>query len=489
MRALARRLEAWLGPSMVLTGGRLAAYAASFCIPLVLTRVFAPSDFGAYKQIFLVYYTIYFIAQSGMAESLFYFLPAAKSDGGAFAANSVIFLAAAGTASSLALVAFAGPVSRGLGNPAIAAYLPILGVFLTLTMASSVLEIVLISRARHLAASAAYGGSDLVKAACLLVPALITRDLRFVLAGAAAFAALRLAVTVGLLRRTYGRGLAPDTALLRRQLAYAAPFGAAVVIDAVQANYHQYAVSHRFDPATYAIYAVGCLQIPLVDFIAGPACNLMMVGMRERLQDGDTRAAARLWIETTERIAAFVLPTMVALLLTAHDLIVVLFTSTYEASVPVFAVWTLTMLAAVAQTDGVLRVFAETRFLFVLSVVKLAWVAGSVGALLTAAGLPGAAAASVGALLVSKVIALFRIRARLGVGVRELLPWRGLARIAGLASAAAVPCLLVRRALASPVADLAVEVGLYAVVYVALSQWRRIVPRAGRWAVPRLDSR
>jgi hypothetical protein len=58
-----------------------------------------------------------------------------------------------------------------------------------------------------------------------------------------------------------------------------------------------------------------------------------------------------------------------------------------------------------------------------------------------------------------------------------------------LASAAAVPCLLVRRALASPVADLAVEVGLYAVVYVALSQWRRIVPRAGRWAVPRLDSR
>ena len=36
----------------------------------------------------------------------------------------------------------------------------------------------------------------------------------------------------------------------------------------------------------FAIYAVGCLQIPLVELIASPACNVMMVGMRERLREG-----------------------------------------------------------------------------------------------------------------------------------------------------------------------------------------------------------
>ena len=67
--------------------------------------------------------------------------------------------------------------------------------------------------------------------------------------------------------REFGRGFRVDAALWRNQLAYALPFALAVGIEVVQVNYHQWVVASRFDAATFAIYAVGCLQIPLIDLV------------------------------------------------------------------------------------------------------------------------------------------------------------------------------------------------------------------------------
>ena len=74
----------------------------------------------------------------------------------------------------------------------------------------------------------------------------------------------------------------------------------------------------------------------------------------------------------------------------AREIIVVLFTTTYEASVPIFMLWSLTILASVLAVDGVLRVFAQTRYLVAQNVVHLAIVAALVGPFLTYFGLGGA---------------------------------------------------------------------------------------------------
>src|SRR5262249_22007702 len=63
-----------MGPALVLMSGRVLAFAASFLLPVALVRLFDAADFGTYKQLFLVYTTLYVVG-SVMAESLFYFLP------------------------------------------------------------------------------------------------------------------------------------------------------------------------------------------------------------------------------------------------------------------------------------------------------------------------------------------------------------------------------------------------------------------------------
>src|ERR1044072_8903699 len=64
-----------LKPALTLMAGRTLGYAVLFLLPIILVRLFTQEQFGTYKQVFLLYGTILNLAQVGMSESLFYFLP------------------------------------------------------------------------------------------------------------------------------------------------------------------------------------------------------------------------------------------------------------------------------------------------------------------------------------------------------------------------------------------------------------------------------
>ena len=65
-----------LKPMLQLATGRALGFATTFMIPVVLVRVLDQSQFGTYKQLFLIYATMFGIAPLGLAESRYYFLPA-----------------------------------------------------------------------------------------------------------------------------------------------------------------------------------------------------------------------------------------------------------------------------------------------------------------------------------------------------------------------------------------------------------------------------
>src|SRR5262249_19087620 len=163
------------------------------------------------------------------------------------------------------------------------------------------------------------------------------RRLDAVMAGAAAFALLRLLAMLRDLRREFGSTLRPERAAWREQLAYTLPFGLSAVFEILQGTFHQYAVARQFDAAAFAVCAVGGLPLRLVAFIAEPSANVMMVRMAEvRREPG---ALLRAWLETTRRLALVFVPLTGLLLICARDMIELLFTPAYAASVPVFGVW------------------------------------------------------------------------------------------------------------------------------------------------------
>jgi len=236
----------------------------------------------------------------------------------------------------------------------------------------------------------------------------------------------------------------------------------------VQANYHQYVVASHFDAATFAIYAVGCLQIPLVDLVTTSTGNVMMVKMAEQPEGGQA-GPLKLWHDTTARLASLMFPLAALLLLSAQSVIVFLFTRSYLASVPVFMVWCLMILPSAFAVDSVLRAHAQTRFLLVMNIVRLAVIAVLIGWFLTHFGLIGAVLVTLVGTTVVKGAAVVRIARLMNVGLSEVLPWKRLAVITAHASVAAVPAWIVTHIVTMPpLATLMLSSGTYAATYLAI---------------------
>jgi O-antigen/teichoic acid export membrane protein len=76
----------------MLMSGRAIAFAVTFFVPAVLSRIFSQAEFGTYKQFYLITYTLYGLGQLGLAECLFYFLPADPANAARYAMNSLVML-------------------------------------------------------------------------------------------------------------------------------------------------------------------------------------------------------------------------------------------------------------------------------------------------------------------------------------------------------------------------------------------------------------
>ena len=132
------------------------------------------------------------------------------------------------------------------------------------------------------------------------------------------------------------------------------------------------------------------------------------------------------------------------LVISAREIILVLFTARYAAAIPIFMLWAAVVLLAVFPTDGVLRVYAQTRFILFLNIVRLGVIAGMIGWFLSAFGIKGAVLITLLATVVSKSLAMVRATSLMKVSAARILPWGSLAAMGVASAAAALPAWMVK---------------------------------------------
>jgi hypothetical protein len=156
---------------------------------------------------------------------------------------------------------------------------------------------------------------------------------------------------------------------------------------------------------------------------------------------------------------------MVSLFITAGDLVPLLFSNRYLASVPVLRVGLLVMAAHVFAPDVLLRALGRTGTLAFGSSAALIAGAGLVCVGLRALGLPGAAAGSVLAVYGLKTYYAWEVRRSAGKEAGALLPWASLLRIAGIAALAGMPAAAMTWLLPAGLARLAAALLAYGITY------------------------
>jgi O-antigen/teichoic acid export membrane protein len=212
-----------------------------------------------------------------------------------------------------------------------------------------------------------------------------------------------------------------------RQAAYSLPFALYVFFQTGQQTLHQFMVSSLFDAAAFAVYSVGCLQVPFVEVVSTSVVNVMMVSMVQALREERHAAVLSMWQNTVRKLALVFIPLVTLLLVVGHDLIVFLFTDAYAASVPIYRVWLVAILFAIIPMDGLLRVYEQTRFLLVINVFRFILVAGGMYWFVSNMGLVGAVTMTLVALAAGKAMGLMRMiacRAALARSFRDQLSGR-----------------------------------------------------------------
>src|SRR5206468_9397371 len=183
-----------------------------------------------------------------------------------------------------------------------------------------------------------------------------------------------------------------------------------------------------------------------------------------------------------------IFPLAVVLLLLARDVIITLFTTRYAASIPIFMAWTLTILPSVFCVDAVLRAYAQTRFLFIMNLVRLVLVIALISWFLSTFGLIGAVLVTLLATSLVRVFSIVRIGNLLKARFRDILPWGQLAGVAVCAVVAMPPAYWVSRNTTMPRLLMLACAGAaywatYAVIaYFAFLRERHIEPAPARVA-------
>jgi len=431
--------------------GKGGGFVLTLAIPLVLVRIFDTTQFGVYRQIVLIQGTLLAVLSFGIPASLYYFLPREVSNRGRYISQTVLLLAGIGLFACTMLSLFRREIATLLNSPDMNEYAPYIGVLAAASLLAVILEVIMVATKRMALATLTVILSEFIKSCVIIGAALVTKSLFVLLIGMIALAVLRIgALIIYLLKEKWLDFHSLSMDVIRGQLVYALPFGIATTFEIMASAVPQFFVSYKFDPATFAVFSVGCFTLPFVPLLFDAVADAALIRITELEQGGHYTELRHVVSDAIRKLSLVCLPLFVFLIFMSREFITVLYTNKFQDSIPIFVIFSFTLPLWALSLDYVPRAFHNTSFLLRMYGVRLALTIILLLVLTPMLGLPGAALAVVLALGISRFYVLKRVAHLTGVTVSELVPWRSLAVVLSQSLIAGLILLLFRQVLSLP---------------------------------------
>ena len=425
---------------------RAIAFALSFALPMVIVRRLSVTEFGLYKQAFLVVGSAMVIMPLGFAMSAYYFLPRETERRGAVVFNILLFNTAVGACGCLALVLFPQLLAAIFNDASLVTLAPVIGVVVLFATAASFLEIAAVANQETAWASAFIVATNVTRTILLVAAALLFGTVTALLYAALLHSVLQfLALLAYLWSRFPGFWRRFDVGMMRAQLSYALPLGASSVLYVLQNDMHYYFVSREFGAAAFALYAVGCFHLPIIGILGSSAGSVLIPRVSAMQKDDDKREMVLLTARVMRKLAAIYLPLWAFLLVMGREVLAFLFTAEYVASWPILVVSLLFLPLDILISDPVLRAHANLRFLIMRVKIAVFLTVLLILAFKTATLEPvGVILVVVAANVVERIFGIALAYRILGTRPRDLGALRDVSKLAGAACVAAVAAYAIR---------------------------------------------
>ena len=476
-------------------GGKTLAFAFNFALPLLLVRRLSQQEFGVYKQVFLVVGTAITLLPMGFGLSAFYFLPRERERKGQIAFNIAVFYLIAGLLGYVVLLIRPDLLGSIFHSAELMEYAPMIGFVALLWMVGSILETLPVANQETRLAAILIVVSQFTKGLILLAAAVSFGSVRALIYAAAVQGLLQTALLLGYMRSRFGRFWRVfEWPVVRRQLAYALPLGAASLVFRIHTDLHNFFVSHEFDAAQYAIYSIGCFNILLVDLLTDSVGSVMIPRVSYLQSLGRHREIVVLLARMARKLAALLLPVYAVLLITGREVITILFTDRYSASWPIFAInLTMVPLALMSSAyDPVIRAYEEHRY-FLIKIRGPLLVALLLGLYIGAKnfGLIGAITAVVAVTVVERVLATWKAGRILEFKLADIALFKDVGKVLLATGAAALVAFSVHSAVQGlkPFYVIATCGAAFGFTYLLAVLTARVLTLGERAAIQRFASR
>jgi O-antigen/teichoic acid export membrane protein len=429
-----------------LTFAKTAGFAFSIALPLLLVRRLDREQYGLFKQAFLVVATAMTVLPLGVPMSAFYFLPREPARRRETVLNIVLFHVAVGALACGALVFYPSILTTIFHGSQLAPYSAWIGVTILFWITGAFLDMLPVANDEIRLASAFIIGIQASRALIFVGAVVFFGTLRSLLAAAILHGVIQTAVLFCYLESRFaGFWRAFDWRMLRDQLAYAMPLGAAGVLMIVLADLHNYFVSNHFGPALFAVYSLGTLQLPLMGLIQ-EAANSVLIARVSILQKRDEhREIVLLAARAARKLAAVYFPVYVFLMVAGREFIRVLFTARFADSWPIFAVNLTLLPLGILLLDPLYRAYqGERYFLLRLRLVLAAVLIVTLWLFTARLGLLGVIAVVVAIAAFERALMAIHFARLLGVTARDVILLRDIGKIAIAALIAGVVTELIR---------------------------------------------
>ncbi|MFZ0707251.1 MAG: oligosaccharide flippase family protein [Candidatus Korobacteraceae bacterium] len=435
-----------------LTFAKFISAVLNILIPVLLVRILSQHDFGVYKQVFLFLGTTTSFAAFSVGVSAFYYMPRQPQRGGQIVLNIFVYNLIAGLVPLLLLLFYPQFLNLVFRSGDLEPYALLLGVFVMLQLDASLVEMIPTAMQDVRNSTLFVTGSQTLKVVAVVVVALIFRSVRSIVLACMVTGALSVAVLVRYLYRTFGPFWKHfDRKFFIEQLAYAAPLGAYGIVWVFRKDLDNYFVGAMYSPAQYAIYAIGWMEVPLIQLFIESMLSVMVVRISALHQEGRTEDIRNVLASAINRLATVQFPIYAILLVAGRDLIVFFYTKTYAASARIFYITITLIVLNVFMYDPIVRAYMELRkFILLVRIGVLAGLAIALAPVIHHFGMIGAAVIAVLGELTERLIIGRKVCQTIEATWHDARLLSGVLRAAGVATVAALIALGVRNALASP---------------------------------------
>jgi O-antigen/teichoic acid export membrane protein len=403
----------------VLSFSRFSNQAIVFLSPVLLVRILSVAEYGSYREFMLYAGTIGPLISFGIARSLPFLIPKHPEKERVWITQTIAFVLIFSVIANLLILVAGDYIKSATSFDFVFA----LQLYLFFFINFDFIELFWIGKKRTDLVLYYSSGRLLVRTVVVIAAAYLTEDARLIVYSLIVLECARCAVMMwySVIRKKWlTKKITRDS--LSLQMSYFLPLGSGAVVETLNSSAGKLFISVQVGATGLAYYVIGAFAIRVVNILRGAVADAIFPDIVE-IRSAEPKDALPLWQKATLWYCVMLLPIAALFLYYSDAIVTILFTTEYEAAVPVFSCFALMLVTACFDFHLPLRAQNANKYFVIGSVIALATNVALLFPMYKIFGLIGPAVGFLISRLMMTIYLANRAAYVYKIKIADLLPW------------------------------------------------------------------